>query len=65
MCRGTHINLHIFHWIIRIYEIKIILKFCKRRCNLTNKIKEITLNCVFISVSASRSRSWDFQGPPT
>jgi hypothetical protein len=31
---------HIFHWIIRIYEIKIILPFCKRHCNLTNEIKK-------------------------
>jgi len=32
---------------------------------LTNKFKKINLNFMCISVPASRSRSWAFQGPPT
>jgi len=60
-----HVNSYILHLTIILYYIKIILQFCKWQRIWTNKFKEINLNCVWISVSASRSQSWAFQTPPT
>jgi hypothetical protein len=39
---------------------KIILQIWKWQCNSTHKFKERYLNCMYISVSASRSRTWAF-----